>query len=259
LNAIGTKERVLQERAQIGQALMTVLQNQDQGYDLAHHWRYDQASVLARFTPLSGAARQRLKLEISFVERFAVLGRAERALLTSPFAEPPTIPTYHLEELFSTKLRALYDRRKGRDIYDIAGVIDRDLNLTAVRKMVLYYFYRADKIFHYPTFISNVEQKLAEHAFGDDVRGLIRQGDVLDWPATCQRVLSYLAFLSELDDRDRLFLDLAKYLLRKPYPQAHEAALRGLDHPLAWRMEGLPISTEARALTQADLQPYRPE
>ena len=53
-------------------------------------------------------------------------------------------------------------------------------------------------------------------------------------------------------------LDLAKFLLGKPYPRAREAALHEIERPLAWLMEGLPVSAEARAMTQEDIKPYRP-
>ncbi|GAB4546107.1 MAG: hypothetical protein Kow0063_40350 [Anaerolineae bacterium] len=257
-NAVGPKEQVLRERTQISQAVMRVLQQQDSRYDFTYRWGYEQVTVYARFAPLTGAPQQRLKLEISFIERFAILGRENRALLASPFDEPVVINTYHLEELTSTKLRALYDRSKGRDIYDLFRISDLDLKQPPVRKMVLYYFYRANKVFHYPTFVSNVEQKVAQRGFRDDVRGLIRQGDAWDAPAACQHVLNHFTFLGELDDRDRLFLDLAKYLLHKPYPKASRETITGIEHPLAWLMEGLPISPEAAAMRQEDIKIHQP-
>ena len=170
-----------------------------------------------------------------------------------------TVNTYQLEELTSTKLRALYDRRKGRDIYDLFHIADFDLNRAALRKMVLYYFYRAKKVFNYSSFINNVEQKIAMRSFRDDVRGLIRKGSSMDWSAACERVLDYYAFLGKLDDRDYLFLDMAKYLLHKPYPKVSEETIKGIEYPLAWLMEGLPISYEAAAMTQEDIGIYLPE
>jgi len=112
------------------------------------------------------------------------------------------------------------------------------------------------KVFHYPTFARNVERKIAERGFGDDIRALIRLGSELDWQAACAQVLDYCAFLGELDERDLLFLDMTKYLLHKPYPAAHQAMILGIEHPLAWLMEGLPISAEARSVTQEDMRPY---
>ena len=79
----------------------------------------------------------------------------------------------------------------------------------------------------------------------------------MDWETACQQVLARFEFLGDLDDRDRLFLDLAKFLLGKPYPKAREETLHEIKHPLAWLMEGLPISAEARAMTQEDIQLYQ--
>jgi predicted nucleotidyltransferase component of viral defense system len=256
LNAIGPKEQVLRERTSIGEAVAAVLAQQDPGYNLTYRWRYDQVTLYARYSPLTAAAPQRLKLEISFIERFAILGRAERSLFASPLDEPLVVNTFHLEELVSTKLRALFDRRKGRDIYDLYRVTDLHLNRPAIRKMVLYHFLRANKVFHYPTFVRNVERKMAERGFSDDVRGLIRLGGELDWQTACGQVLDYFAFLGDLDDRDLFFLDVAKYLLHKPYPAAREGMILGIGHPLAWLLEGLPISAEAAAATQEDMKPY---
>lgn len=256
-NAIGPKEQVLRERTTIGETVAAVLRQQDSAYDLTYRWRYDQVTLYARYVSLSGAARQRLKLEISFIERFPIQGRAERTLLA--FNEPFVVNTFHLEELASTKLRALYDRRKGRDVYDLYCISSFDLDRAALRKMLLYYFCRANKVFHYPTFVNNVERKMSERGFGDDVQGLIRLGSKLDWQVVCEQVLAWLAFLGELDERDYLFLDLAKYLLHKPYPRSREKAIQGLEYPLAWLMEGLPLSTEAAALTQEEMKPYVPE
>ena len=75
----------------------------------------------------------------------------------------------------------------------------------------------------------------------------------MDWLEACERVLDYYAFLEELDDRDHLFLDLAKYLLHKPYPKTNEKMIKAIEYPLAWLMEGLPISDEAVSMTQEDI------
>jgi predicted nucleotidyltransferase component of viral defense system len=252
-NAVGPRDQVLEDRTWFSRQVMAVLGHQDGGYDFTYRWRYDQVTVYARYTPLTGIAQQRMKVEISFIERFAILGWVERPLLI-PDQVPALVRTYHLEELASTKLRALHDRRKGRDIYDLFRIAESNLNQAAIRKMVLYYFYRAKKVFNYSTFVENVKRKIAERGFHDDVRGLIRQGSALDWSAACERVLDYYAFLGELDERDILFLDLAKFLLRKPYPKDSEEAFQNIERPLAWLMEGLLISDEAAAKTQEDIQ-----
>ena len=63
----------------------------------------------------------RLKIEINTREHFTVLGIQHRPFIVdSPwFAGKADIGVYGIEELLGTKLRALYQRKKGRDIYDL--------------------------------------------------------------------------------------------------------------------------------------------
>ena len=122
-NAVGLKAQVLAERAQVASRVIALLTAQDRGYELTHDYRrYEQSTIQAYYAPVSGSARQHFKLEISFVERVAILGQVEKRLVL-PAPEPAVaVSTYRLEELAATKLRALYSRRKGRDIYDLAQI-----------------------------------------------------------------------------------------------------------------------------------------
>ncbi len=63
----------------------------------------------------------RLKVEINTREHFAVLGIQRRPyIVDSPwFSGHADIGIYQIEELLGTKLRALYQRKKGRDLYDL--------------------------------------------------------------------------------------------------------------------------------------------
>src|SRR3990167_3136926 len=63
----------------------------------------------------------RLKIEINTVEPFTVFGFQEKHYqVENPwFSGKASIRTYKLEELMGTKLRALYQRAKGRDLYDL--------------------------------------------------------------------------------------------------------------------------------------------
>ena len=68
----------------------------------------------------------RLKLEINTREHLTVEGLKE-----FPFAVDSrwhrgscSIRTYELNELLGTKLRALYQRKKGRDLFDLAIALD---------------------------------------------------------------------------------------------------------------------------------------
>ncbi len=63
---------------------------------------------------------------------FAVMGYAKKSfVIDSPWIkDQATITTYHIEELLGTKLRALFQRKKGRDLFDLGVALELlDLNL----------------------------------------------------------------------------------------------------------------------------------
>lgn len=63
----------------------------------------------------------KLKIEINSREHLAVFGLLPKTLTIKSrwFTGQATLLTYCLEELLATKLRALYQRRKGRDLFDL--------------------------------------------------------------------------------------------------------------------------------------------
>ena len=81
-------------------------------------YRFD--SEIPPITPL------RLKVEVNTREHFSVLGFARKHFrIDSPwFRGAAELLTYELEELLATKLRALYQRSKGRDLYDLAAAVE---------------------------------------------------------------------------------------------------------------------------------------
>ncbi len=63
----------------------------------------------------------RLKIEINTIESFSMLGFIGKSYQVDNrwFSGEAMIKTYALEELMGTKFRALYQRAKGRDLYDL--------------------------------------------------------------------------------------------------------------------------------------------
>ena len=63
----------------------------------------------------------RLKIEINTREHFTVLGLKEIPYKVENgwFSGECSLTGYELEELLGTKMRALYQRRKGRDLFDL--------------------------------------------------------------------------------------------------------------------------------------------
>jgi len=71
----------------------------------------------------------RLKIEINTREHFTVLGLLpqQMAVKNPWFTGHAEVKTYRIDELMGTKLRALYQRRKGRDLFDLWLCLERKL------------------------------------------------------------------------------------------------------------------------------------
>lgn len=85
-------------------------------------------TLLYRFdSEIPPIRRLRLKVEINTREHFAVFGYATRSMrVASPwFNGNADLRTYEPDELLATKLRALYQRTRGRDLFDLWDVYSR--------------------------------------------------------------------------------------------------------------------------------------
>lgn len=79
-------------------------------------------TIIYRFeTEMQPVINMRLKIEINTREHFNVLGLKEipYRVQNSWYTGECMLTGYELEELLGTKLRALYQRRKGRDLFDL--------------------------------------------------------------------------------------------------------------------------------------------
>ena len=86
------------------------------------------------------------------------------------------IKTYQLEELLGTKLRALYQRQKGRDLFDLyyAG---QKLKLNYDDLIHCYRKYMEYAVKKSPTqrqFLLNLEKKIDSPIFNGDMEGLLK-------------------------------------------------------------------------------------
>lgn len=130
----------------------------------------------AEFTP---TIKLRLKVEANTREHFTILG-----LIQFPFNVNSSwyegncnLTTYRLEELLGTKLRALYQRRKGRDLYDmyIALTQKHDLDVDAIIRCYREYMrFAVEKPPTQREFIVNMETKMNDSEFLGDTTALLR-------------------------------------------------------------------------------------
>lgn len=115
----------------------------------------------------------KLKIEINTVESFSVLELLEykfesKSSWTDSIA---TITTYQIEELLGTKLRALYQRRKGRDLYDLYIAITtlNNLNYEKIISCFKSYMQFENNKISKKNFIDNMEIKLQNKEFLGDM------------------------------------------------------------------------------------------
>jgi len=87
--------------------------------------------------------------------------------------------TYHLEELLGTKMRALYQRRKGRDLFDLWKAISTQ-NINYENIIQCYHKYIGFVVDHPPTqkeYLLNMEQKIVDEEFLGDTAMLLRSDE----------------------------------------------------------------------------------
>ena len=96
------------------------------------------------------------------------------------FSGTANIETYEIDELMATKLRALYQRRKGRDLFDIWYVTKKNLvNLDRVIDIFSKYCANDDIAITSNAFIKNLELKKDNQDFQLDMDFLLPQ--YRDW------------------------------------------------------------------------------
>lgn len=125
----------------------------------------------------------RLKIEINTREHFTAFGLQQReyAVESRWFTDAATVATYHLDELLGTKLRALYQRRKGRDLFDLwyastAATVDPDRVVDAFTM----YLAHQDVTIRRADFVANLAAKLSDQTFLRDMQPLLAAAGTWD-------------------------------------------------------------------------------
>jgi len=137
----------------------------------------------SEFSPVQN---MKLKIEINCREHFSELGyvKIPFAVNSRWFKGSCNIKTYKLEELLGTKLRALYQRKKGRDLYDLYQAFTKNskIDINEVIKCYHRYIRHSDgKLPDKEMYINNLEEKMDDPEFVGDTTALIRPEE--DWNA----------------------------------------------------------------------------
>ncbi len=134
-------------------------------------------SMIYRFISEIAPVRPlRLKIEINTREHFTVMGLQPLTMeVVSPwFSGTAPVLTYRLDELMGTKLRALYQRRKGRDLFDLWLCLSRNLiDPTRVVECFFRYMEHEKHPVSRAQFEQNLHDKKADSAFMEDIAPLL--------------------------------------------------------------------------------------
>ena len=122
----------------------------------------------------------RLKIEINTREHLNVFGLKEEPfeMKSGWFSGKSNVTGYEIEELLATKFRALYQRKKGRDLFDLYWALtQKDID---IEKLIhCYKLYIKNVVTVPPTqkqFLANMNEKMADRDFREDVYLLLRKG-----------------------------------------------------------------------------------
>lgn len=147
-----------------------------------------------------GAGEIHLKVEINCKEHFSVFPvvRVSFSVKNDWFSGQCEVLTYELDELVGTKVRALYQRLKGRDLFDvytalITGKLDIERVMTAYDRYLRFVASHAPT---YKEFVLNMDEKMQNPEFLGDTTGLLRPGLTFEmqpsWEMVRDIIISHL-------------------------------------------------------------------
>jgi predicted nucleotidyltransferase component of viral defense system len=250
-NQIGPKEEVLRERRDIRERIVELLEKQDSSYEIHSEHMYEQTRIKSRYKTVAGPIWN-FKIEISHVERFPIVSLVKKQAKTPDGLAD--VVTYTLEELTATKLRALFERFKGRDIYDLYFISQLKPDPTVIRKMFLYYFYRSCKVFNPKVHYKNLIKRYESGNYTDDVTAFVKPTFTFDLTKAAKDVISTYSFLNKFDSQDKDFLKLASILLGKRVPKESIDRLKKVEKPLKLLFDGVNISQEASEISTDEIR-----
>lgn len=152
------------------------------------------AKLLYQFETTEFPVQQkRVKIEINTREHFAIEGldKIEFEVDNPWHSGCAKITTFSLEELLATKLRALYQRRKGRDLYDLwLALSTQGVALDTLVRCFQEYIARSGLSISRAEFEANMLAKLQSKEFRLDINPLIRNAQEYDLDYAASLVMS---------------------------------------------------------------------
>lgn len=155
-------------RAKLDGWLSAPRREQGQGFRLVYRFESEIPPVV----------RLRLKIETNTREHLAVRGTTKRpfAVQSRWWTGRADITTFEIEEVLATKLRALFQRRKGRDLFDLWVALDAGIDPGAIVDVFSAYVRAGQLRITRAVFEENLVTKARQTPFTDDIPRLLPAG-----------------------------------------------------------------------------------
>lgn len=140
----------------------------------------------------------KLKVEINSREHFTACDLEHHRFEVSSrwFTGAANLLTYDLDELLGTKLRALYQRKKGRDLFDLSLALQQsDVSPERVVKVFAKYMEADGAKVTRAMFEQNLAAKKKDPVFTADMRPLLAHGQAWDFDDAFEQVWTGLVAL----------------------------------------------------------------
>lgn len=136
------------------------------------------------FIPEGSSTKQSLKIEINTREHFALFGweKKEYRVQSKWFSGTTSIMTYQFDELIGTKLRAFYERDKGRDLFDLWFALQQPgLDPQKAVSAFQHYIKEEGKNITRAMFEMNFVEKNNSGSFAEDISPLLAPNIIWDF------------------------------------------------------------------------------
>lgn len=168
-------------------------------------WKQNQGRFTLCYafkTEFQPIMKRKVKVEINTREHFTLNGHIKKPFKVSGnwFSGEANVTTYSLEELIGSKLRALYQRKKGRDLYDLWFTFQHNpnLNIDHVIDAFKIYMQSVNCSASRAEFEKNLHEKQQDIIFKQDIVPLLSMAQKIPYDTNQALELTQQKIISKL-------------------------------------------------------------
>lgn len=241
------KEEMIEDKVRLKEYMSTLIYNK--GYEFSETIRQHYAldSYILNYTNNAGN-KDIIKVEVNFLDRTHILPICESKVNILGIESAVPIKILDKHELYGSKLAALIDRSKPRDVYDVYGLVkDREnYNSTLLRKSLVFY----NCVGGYADILQFDEKKLdmiTKNDYRKMLQPMLSKQERFNSSEAINSIKNYLKELMVFNKDEKLFIEKFKEKEFKPELLFDEgnSAVRVGWHPMAfWKCEKTDIESK---------------